>query len=67
MSILTHQSMTNHHVPGIWTKLSETFHVWRERYRTREELSHWTDRDLHDVGISRSDVVNETEKPFWRA
>ena len=67
MSILTHQSMTNHHVPGIWTKLSETFHVWRERYRTREELAYWTDRDLHDVGMSRSDIINETEKPFWRA
>ena len=35
--------------------------------RTRRELAQWTDRDLHDVGLSRSDVLFETEKPFWRA
>ena len=67
MSILTHESMTNHHVAGVWATIAETLHTWRQRYRTREELSHWTDRDLHDVGMSRSDIVNETEKPFWRA
>jgi len=47
--------------------LSETLHVWRQRYRTRRELAQWTDRDLHDVGVSRSDVIFEAEKPFWRA
>ena len=67
MSILTHESMTNHHVAGVWATLAETFHTWRQRYRTRQELSNWTDRDLHDVGLSWSDIVRETEKPFWRA
>jgi uncharacterized protein YjiS (DUF1127 family) len=67
MSILTHESMTNHHVAGVWANLAETFHTWRQRYRTRQELAQWTDRDLHDVGLSWSDIVRETEKPFWRA
>lgn len=67
MSILTHESMTNHHVAGVWATLAETFHTWRQRYRTRQELSQWTDRDLHDVGLSWSDIVREAEKPFWRA
>ncbi len=67
MSILTHESMTNHHVAGVWATLAETFHTWRQRYRTRQELAQWTDRDLHDVGLSWSDIVRETEKPFWRA
>ena len=67
MSILTHESMTNHHVAGVWATLAETFHTWRQRYRTRQEFSHWTDRDLHDVGLSWSDIVREAEKPFWRA
>ena len=67
MSILTHESMTNHHVAGVWANLAETFHTWRKRYQARQELSHWTDRDLHDIGASWSDVVRETEKPFWRA
>jgi uncharacterized protein YjiS (DUF1127 family) len=59
--------MTNHHVPGVLAQLSETLHVWRQRYQTRQELSHWTERDLHDVGLSRGDIVHEAEKPFWRA
>jgi uncharacterized protein YjiS (DUF1127 family) len=67
MSTCTHESMTNHHAHGVWTSLSETFHLWRQRYQTRRELSQWTDRDLHDVGISWSDIVHEAEKPFWRA
>ncbi len=67
MSTCTHEMMTNHHVMGIWGSIGETLHLWRERYRTRQELARWTDRDLHDVGISRSDIAFETEKPFWRA
>jgi len=67
MSTCTQQTMTNHHVPGILTQLSETLHVWRQRYQSRRELTQWTDRDLHDVGISWSDIVHEAEKPFWRA
>jgi uncharacterized protein YjiS (DUF1127 family) len=67
MSILTHESMTNHHVAGVWANLAETFHTWRQRYRTRQELAQWTDRDLHDVGLSWSDIAREAEKPFWRA
>jgi uncharacterized protein YjiS (DUF1127 family) len=67
MSTSTQHTMTNHHVQGIWASLGETLHVWRERHRAREELTHWTERDLHDIGISRSDVMREAEKPFWRA
>jgi uncharacterized protein YjiS (DUF1127 family) len=67
MSIYSHQSMINHHGSGILNELVETLHVWRERVRSRRELAQWTERDLHDVGISRSDIVHEAEKPFWRA
>jgi len=67
MSTCTHESMTNHHSSGVLTQLSDTFHVWRERWQNRQELAQWTERDLHDAGISWSDVVHEAEKPFWRA
>jgi uncharacterized protein YjiS (DUF1127 family) len=67
MSILTHESMTNHHVAGVWATVAETLRTWRQRYRARQELAQWTDRDLHDVGLSWSDIVREAEKPFWRA
>jgi uncharacterized protein YjiS (DUF1127 family) len=59
--------MINHHGSGVLAQISETFHIWRERQRQRRELAHWTDRDLHDVGLSWSDIVREAEKPFWRA
>ena len=67
MSTCTHESMTNHHGSGLLVQLSETLHVWRKRQRQRRELAQWTDRDLHDVGLSWSDIVHEAEKPFWRA
>ncbi|MCC8952694.1 DUF1127 domain-containing protein [Bradyrhizobium sp. Pear77] len=72
MSISTHESMTNHHTPdhhasGLLNQVSDTLHVWWDRYERRRELSQWTERDLHDIGMSRSDIVFETDKPFWRA
>ena len=67
MSILTHESMTNLHVSGALAQLNQTVHTWLQRYRTRQELAQWTERDLHDVGLSWSDIANEADKPFWRA
>ena len=39
MSTCTHESMTNHHVPGFLNQLSDTFHLWRHRYQDRRELA----------------------------
>jgi uncharacterized protein YjiS (DUF1127 family) len=59
--------MINNHGTGFWTQVEETVHTWRERLRNRQELAQWSERDLHDVGLSRSDIIHEAEKPFWRA
>lgn len=67
MSSCTHESMTNHHGSGLFAQLSDTLHIWRQRQIQRRELAQWTERDLHDIGLSWSDVVYEAEKPFWRA
>ena len=67
MSTCTDNSMTNHHANGLLDQIGETLHVWHERYRTRRELTNWTARDLHDVGLSWTDVAIEADKPFWRA
>lgn len=67
MSIQSRQLMTNHHDTGVLSQLGDTFHVWRERQRQRRELARWTERDLHDVGMTWSDIAREAEKPFWRA
>ena len=67
MSTLTHQSMINHHQPGIFARTLETFRIWRKRQRDRRFMAQLSTRDLHDVGLSWSDIVYEAEKPFWRA
>ena len=67
MSILTHESMINHHGSGFFAQLGETFHTWRQRQIQRRQLAELTARDLHDVGLSWSDIAYEAEKPFWRA
>jgi uncharacterized protein YjiS (DUF1127 family) len=67
MSNCSDVSMTNHHDQGFFAHLGEIFHTWRDRSRQRHELAQWTDRDLHDIGLSWSDIVHEAEKPFWRA
>jgi uncharacterized protein YjiS (DUF1127 family) len=67
MSTFTHESMINHHEPGVLSQVADTFHLWRQRYQARRELAKWSDRELHDIGMSWSDVAYEAEKPFWRA
>ena len=67
MSTYSPEKMINNHDLGFLSGLGETLHVWGERWRQRREVSHWTERDLHDVGLSWSDVVREAEKPFWQA
>jgi uncharacterized protein YjiS (DUF1127 family) len=62
----THQSTARVHGTGLLAQIGATLRLWRERWRSRRELAHWTERDLHDVGLSWCDVVNEAEKPFWR-
>jgi uncharacterized protein YjiS (DUF1127 family) len=59
--------MINHHGSGLFEKLSETIHIWRQRQLQRRQLAQLTERDLHDVGLSWSDIAYEAEKPFWRA
>ena len=67
MSTLTHQSMINHHQSSFFTRISQTLQVWHQRQRNRRQLAQLSARDLHDVGLSWSDIVYEAEKPFWRA
>ena len=70
MSTCNTELMTNHHRPDFSHPLvlvSETLHVWGQRYRARKELAQLTDRDFHDVGSSWSDFAYEVNKPFWKA
>ena len=67
MSTLTHQSMINHHQSGVFARTLETLRIWHKRRHNRRQLAQLSARELHDVGLSWSDIVYEAEKPFWRA
>ncbi len=41
--------------------------LWQRRANKRHALAQLDDRLLRDLGLSRSDVVWESRKPFWRA
>lgn len=40
--------------------------LWRERARYRRELARMSERELSDIGVSRSQIAGEIDKPFWR-
>jgi uncharacterized protein YjiS (DUF1127 family) len=40
--------------------------TWSERAYQRRRLQALTPRDLHDLGLTRGDVEQESSKPFWR-
>jgi len=39
---------------------------WSERRRTRAHLYQMPDYILSDIGVSRAEVEDEYQKPFWR-
>ena len=40
--------------------------AWQQRAAQRHHLNGLDDRLLKDMGLSRADVDNEVNKPFWR-
>jgi uncharacterized protein YjiS (DUF1127 family) len=50
---------------GLLYRLVELPLIWQERYRERRRLAELPDYLLNDIGLSRSQIANETEKWFW--
>ena len=67
MSLCLSETLTNNHESGFLGRVRTQFHLWTDRWNQRQELTRWSERELHDVGLSWSEVVHEAEKPFWRA
>ena len=38
------------------TSIAKLFHAWKVYGQAMQELSHLSDRELADIGISRSDI-----------
>jgi uncharacterized protein YjiS (DUF1127 family) len=51
---------------GFLARVKETLTGWRDRSAQREALASLSEYQLHDIGLSRSQVSYEIEKPFWR-
>jgi uncharacterized protein YjiS (DUF1127 family) len=47
-----------------WSNLQTVFTEWRHRIRFRYELERLTERDLADMGMTRTDAFNERKNPF---
>ena len=46
---------------NVWRRVARWFELGRER-RT---LARLTESDLKDLGLSRADILVESERPFW--
>jgi len=51
---------------GRLAQLRELFGLWIQRARERAELAQCDERDLKDMGVSRSAALAEIRKPFWK-
>jgi uncharacterized protein YjiS (DUF1127 family) len=51
---------------AIMRSIAMLVRLWRERSHGRRELAAMSERELHDMGISRPDAADEIGKPFWR-
>jgi uncharacterized protein YjiS (DUF1127 family) len=76
MSVLVHTRLTHFHPstrvagtdrPSLRARIAETLRLWRKRIREKRALERLDERDLHDIGVSFSDVYAELNRPFWRA
>ncbi|WP_374310448.1 DUF1127 domain-containing protein [Dongia sp.] len=72
MTILTHSRSARHdrhdkEPQDLLIRLIDWVIEAMERGRQRRTLAALSDYQLHDLGLSRSDVAEETAKPFWRA
>lgn len=51
---------------GLIVRILEVLATWHDRSVQRRALGGLSDYQLHDMGLSRSQVFYEIEKPFWR-
>ncbi|WP_296255529.1 MULTISPECIES: DUF1127 domain-containing protein [unclassified Pseudomonas] len=48
-----------------WHSVASRIARWCKLYHQRIELASLSDDALKDIGLSRADVTQEIERPFW--
>ncbi len=48
-----------------WIAATAQIARWRKLHRERAQLASLSDDALKDIGLSRADVYEEAERPFW--
>lgn len=64
--VLVAKPLSQESAPECWWK-SAVAQVarWRKLHHQRVELATLSDDALKDMGLSRADVYEEVERPFW--
>ncbi len=63
---LSQTAYSNYRTPPLWNNLQALCSQWWHRIISRYELESLSERDLADMGMTRMDVFNEIQKPFWQ-
>lgn len=61
LKTLSHDSA----IERAWHATTAQIARWRKLHRQRIELASLSDDALKDIGLSRADVYEETDRPFW--
>lgn len=49
----------------LWKRALQRVQHWQKLARQRRELATMSDEALKDIGLSRADIQQEVERPFW--
>jgi len=52
--------------PSRWSKVRSVFVEWQGRVQSRFNIERLSERDLADMGLTRLEIFDETQKPFWQ-
>jgi uncharacterized protein YjiS (DUF1127 family) len=59
-------NLTNKSLSGKLLSISAVVQQWIERHHQRKQLAQLDIHLLNDIGVSKSQVVGEIDKPFWQ-
>lgn len=64
--IKVQKSVVHGQIDSAGIRLLRTLTRWIERHQQRKQLAQMEDHLLKDIGLSRSDALQEAQKPFWK-